>query len=55
MKNILALQGMDVSFIDVDGPLSGVPECFKTSSMTSLTCSTSSNGCDVAGMGEHYF
>jgi len=54
MTNILALQGMDVSFDD-DGPLSGSPPCLKTTSMASFGCSTSSFACDVVGMGEHYF
>ena len=53
MSNILALQGMDVSFDD-DGPLSEV-NCPRTGSQASIGCSTSSNSCDVAGMGEHYF
>jgi len=54
MTNILALQGMDVSFVD-DGPLSGTPNCPSTKSATSIGCSTSSNGCDIVGLGEHYF
>lgn len=45
---------MDISFDD-DGPLSGTPDCPKTISVGSFGCSTSSNLCDVAGMGEHFF
>ena len=54
MTSILALQGMDVSFED-DGPLSGTPNCPTGKSATSIGCSTSSNLCDIADMGEHYF
>ena len=55
MTNVLALQGMGVSFDDDDGPLSGMTNCPRTGSQASIGCSTSSNGCDVAGIGEHYF
>jgi len=53
MTNILALQGMDVSYDD-EGPLSEAT-CLKQRSNITLVCSASSNTCDVAGMGEHYF
>jgi hypothetical protein len=53
MNNILALQSLDISFTD-DGPLSETT-CPRTGSQYSIGCSTSSNACDVAGMGEHFF
>lgn len=55
MSNILALQGMAISFDDDGGPLSETLNCPKTGSQASIGCSTSSNGCDVAGMAENYF
>jgi len=55
MNNVLHLQAMGVSFVDEDGPLSGCPVCPPHGSNASPGCSTSSNSCDVAGMGEFFF
>lgn len=52
MNHVLSLQSLDVTFIDGDNPLSEVT-CAATQSHTSVSCSTSSQMCDVAG--EHYF
>jgi hypothetical protein len=54
MNNILSLQSMDVSFLDDGAPLSDM-SCPAKGSQITVGCSTSSNMCDIAGMGEHYF
>jgi hypothetical protein len=54
MQHILHLQSMQVSFLDEGSPLSDM-SCPVKGSNASPGCSTSSNFCDVAGMGEHFF
>jgi len=55
MNHVLSLQSFNVSFVDDGGPLSGTPQCPPHGSTTSWGCSTSSNQCDVVGMGELFY
>jgi len=55
MNHVLSLQSANVSFEDEGGPLSGTPLCPTHGSQITIGCSTSSNSCDVAGMGEFYY
>ena len=55
MNSVLHLQAMNVSFADEPGPLSGNPVCPPHGSNVTFGCSTSSNYCDVGGMGEFFY
>ena len=55
MNYVLSLQSADISFQDEGGPLSGEPQCPAHGSQITIGCSTSSNYCDIGGMGEFFY
>ena len=55
MNHVLSLQAASISFQDDGGPLSGTPQCPPHGSQITINCSTSSNYCDIAGMGELFY